>query len=49
MTVGANGLVVVLSANAVQAVPVGLTVTISAAALAGTTIAATATAEKEGK
>jgi RNA polymerase sigma factor (sigma-70 family) len=39
VTVGASGLVVVISANAVQAVPVGLAVTISsAAALAGTAI-----------
>ncbi|MBI5383608.1 MAG: sigma-70 family RNA polymerase sigma factor [Verrucomicrobia bacterium] len=45
VTVGAGGLVVVISANAVQAAPAGLAVTIStAAALAGTTIAATATA-----
>jgi RNA polymerase sigma factor (sigma-70 family) len=46
VTVGASGLVVVISANAVQAAPVGLAVTIStaAAALAGTTIAATVTA-----
>ncbi len=45
VTVGASGLVVVISANAVQAAPVGLAVTIStAAALTGTTIAATATA-----
>lgn len=45
LPVGASGLVVVLSANAVQAAPVGLAVTIStAAALAGTTIAATTTA-----
>src|ERR1041385_7522724 len=36
-TVGASGLVVVISANAVQAAPVGFAVTISAAALAGTT------------
>jgi RNA polymerase sigma factor (sigma-70 family) len=36
VTVGAGGLVVVISANAVQAAPVGLAVTISAAALAGT-------------
>lgn len=44
ITVGASGLVVVLSANAVQAAPVGLAVTIStAAALAGTTIATAAT------
>ena len=39
VTVGASGLVVVISANAVQAAPVGLAVTIStAAALAGTTV-----------
>jgi len=45
VTVGASGLVVVISANAVQAAPVGLAVIIStAAALTGTTIAATATA-----
>ena len=45
ITVGASGLVVVISANAVQAAPVGLAITIStAAALAGTTIATTATA-----
>jgi RNA polymerase sigma factor (sigma-70 family) len=36
VTVSAGGLVVVISANAVQAAPVGLAVTISAAALAGT-------------
>ncbi len=42
VTVGASGLVVVISANAVQAVPVALAATIStAAALAGTTITAT--------
>jgi len=45
VTVGASGLVVAISANAVQAAPAGLAVTIStAAALAGTTIAATAIA-----
>ena len=45
VTIGASGLVVVISANAVQAAPAGLALTIStAAALAGTTIAATATA-----
>jgi RNA polymerase sigma factor (sigma-70 family) len=45
LAVGASGLVVVISANAVQAAPVGLAVTIStAAALAGTTISATSTA-----
>jgi RNA polymerase sigma factor (sigma-70 family) len=43
--VGASGLVVVIAANAVQAAPVGLAVTISTAAtVAGTTIAATTTA-----
>ncbi|MEK7707327.1 MAG: sigma-70 family RNA polymerase sigma factor [Verrucomicrobiota bacterium] len=49
VTVGASRLVVVITANAVQAAPAGLAVTIStAAALAGTTIAATtiATATK---
>ena len=45
VSVGASGLVVVISANAVQAAPVGLIVTIStAAALAGTTLTTTATA-----
>ena len=45
ITMGASGLVVVISANAVQAAPVGLAITISTAAvLAGTTIATTATA-----
>jgi RNA polymerase sigma factor (sigma-70 family) len=44
VTVGAGGLAVVISANAVQAAPVGLAVTIStAAALVGTNIATTAT------
>jgi len=44
VTVGASGLAVVISANAVQAAPVGLVFTIStAAALAGTTLATTAT------
>ncbi|MCI0541413.1 MAG: sigma-70 family RNA polymerase sigma factor [Verrucomicrobiales bacterium] len=44
VTVGASGLTVVISANAVQAAPVGLALTVStAAALAGTTIATTAT------
>ena len=42
VSVGAGGLVVVISANAVQAAPVGLAVTISAAALAGT-VATTST------
>ncbi len=45
VTVGASGLVVAISANAVQAAPVGMAVTISTlAALAGTSAAATATA-----
>ena len=46
ITVGASGLVVVISANAVQAAPVGLAAGISTAvaAVAGTMIAATATA-----
>jgi RNA polymerase sigma factor (sigma-70 family) len=44
ITVGAGGLAVLISANAVQSAPVGLAVTISASvALAGTTAAATAT------
>lgn len=44
VTVGTSGLAVVISANAVQAAPVGLALTIStAAALAGTTLATTAT------
>jgi RNA polymerase sigma factor (sigma-70 family) len=43
VTVGASGLVAVLSANAVQAAPVELAVTISAAVLAGTAVS-TATA-----
>jgi len=38
VTIGASGLAVVLSANAVQAAPVGLAATISSAALAGTAI-----------
>ena len=45
VTVGASGLVVVISANAVQAAPVGLAVTISTAApLAGTIFVTTTTA-----
>lgn len=45
VTVGVSGLAVVISANAVQAAPVGLAVTVStAAALAGTTFVTTATA-----
>lgn len=43
-TVGASGIAVVISANAVQTAPVGLALTIStAAALTGTTLATTAT------
>jgi len=45
VTVGASGLVVVISANAVQAAPIGLAVTISTtAALAGSAIATATTA-----
>src|SRR5437773_5961142 len=45
VTVGASGLVVVMSANAVQAAPIGLALTIStAAAVTGATVAAAATA-----
>jgi RNA polymerase sigma factor (sigma-70 family) len=44
VTVGASGLAVVISANAVQAAPVGLALTISTAAvLTGTTLTTTAT------
>ena len=44
VTVGTSGLAVVISANAVQAAPVGLALTIStAAALTGTTLTTTAT------
>jgi len=44
VTIGASGLVAAVSANAVQAAPVGLDVTIStAAALAGTSLATTVT------
>jgi RNA polymerase sigma factor (sigma-70 family) len=44
VTVGASGLAVVISANAVQAAPVGLALTITTAAtLAGATLATTAT------
>jgi len=47
ITVGASGLAVVITANAVQAAPIGLSAAITgAAALAGTTIATTATATK---
>jgi len=45
ITVGAGGLAVAITANAVQAAPIGMALTISTAAvLAGTTIATTATA-----
>jgi len=45
VTIGAGGLVVVISANAVQAAPAGLAAAISSAAvLAGATVATTATA-----
>ena len=45
VTVGASGLVVVISANAVQAAPAGLAATVSTAAtMAGTTLASAATA-----
>ncbi len=46
VTVGAGGLVVVISANAVQAAPIGLAVAISTAAatITGTTLATTTTA-----
>lgn len=43
VTVEAGGLAVVISANAVQAAPAGLALTLQTAALAGTTIAATST------
>jgi RNA polymerase sigma factor (sigma-70 family) len=43
VTVGAGVLTVIISANAVHAAPVGLTVTISTAALAGATLVTTAT------
>ena len=43
VAVGVGGLVVVLSAQAVQAAPAGLAATISTAALAGTTIATSTT------
>jgi RNA polymerase sigma factor (sigma-70 family) len=42
VTVGASGLVVLISANAVQAAPAGLAAAITAAALSGTTITTTA-------
>ncbi len=44
ITVGAGGLAVALSANAVQAAPAGLAAAISTAAVAGTTLAASAAA-----
>jgi len=44
VTVGAGGLVVAISANAVQSVPPGLSVGIAAASLAATTTGTTATA-----
>jgi hypothetical protein len=43
VTVGASGFMAVLSANAVQAAPVGLATTIAGAALVGTTLATTST------
>jgi RNA polymerase sigma factor (sigma-70 family) len=47
VTVGTSGLVLIISANAVQAAPVGLAITISTAAvLTGTTLITTATATK---
>ncbi len=46
VTVGAGGLAVVIFTTAVQAAPAGLAVTISTVALAGTTIATTATVTK---
>jgi RNA polymerase sigma factor (sigma-70 family) len=47
VTIGASGLAVAITANAVQAAPVGLIATISTtAALVGATIAATSTATK---
>src|SRR5581483_245740 len=44
ITAGAGGLVVVISANAVQSAPVGLAVAISTTTLAGTAIASSTTA-----
>src|SRR5206468_1264558 len=44
VTVGPSGLVIVISANAVQAAPIGLAVTISTTVLTGTTIATAAIA-----
>ena len=44
VTVGAQGLVVVLAANAVQAAPAGLSTALAVAALTGTTVLTTVTA-----
>jgi hypothetical protein len=44
VSIGASGLVAVISTNAIQAVPVGLSTTITVAALAGGTVATTAIA-----
>ncbi len=41
VTIGASGLVVLISANAIQAAPAGLAIAISTAALAGTAVATT--------
>jgi RNA polymerase sigma factor (sigma-70 family) len=46
VSIGAGGLAAVISANAVQAAPVGLAATISTAALAGAAITAAVTATK---
>ncbi|MEP6663871.1 MAG: hypothetical protein ABJC04_09430, partial [Verrucomicrobiota bacterium] len=43
VTIGASGLVVVITANAVQAAPIGMALTISAATLAGTITTTTLT------
>jgi RNA polymerase sigma factor (sigma-70 family) len=47
VTVGAGGLIVVISTNAVQAAPVGLAVTISTAASCGATVSVLSTLTKE--
>jgi RNA polymerase sigma factor (sigma-70 family) len=44
VAVGGSGLAVLISTNAVQAAPIGLSAIVSAAALSGATVAATATA-----
>jgi FtsZ-binding cell division protein ZapB len=44
VTIGTSGLAVIISANAVQAAPVGLALTISTTALAGSTLVTTTTA-----